>query len=158
METAIAIKSHRYGTTWIRVDEKDLERVQPIAWHVVRNTVGRVLYVAATLGGGRRQYLGRNDYGKNVYSRSAVKSHQIKLHEFIMGDIPKCKAIRHRDGDPLNNTRKNLALYQAYHTEKLDCVKKSEVKLNVCIGCINENICRRVATRKKIFKDKSHEI
>lgn len=151
METVISIKSYKRGTTFIRIDEKDLERVQPIAWHVVRDTIGRVLYVAATFGGGRRQYIGRNDCGKNVYSKSAVKSHQVKLHDYIMGDIPKCKAVRHRDGDPLNNTRKNLALYQAYHTEKLDCVKKSEAKLNICIGCTNENTCRRVATRKKTF-------
>jgi len=150
METTIKIESHKHGITWIRIDEKDFERVSQINWHVVRNKYGRIMYIAATLGGGRREYIGRNAYGKNVYSRSAVKSHQVKLHDYIMGDIPKCKAVRHRDGDPLNNTRKNLALYQAYHTEEINAAPKRK-RLDLCDRCKDKNVCRRVATHKRVL-------
>lgn len=110
---------------------------QPLgSWHVVWKA-GKIDTVATTTKYGRR-------------------TRQVKLHDYILGEIPKCKAVRHRDGDPLNNTRENLALYQAYVTEKLDSVKKSENKLTICVGCKDENICRRVATRKKFFKDESH--
>lgn len=91
----------------------------------------------------------------NIGSRLGTKfrhrTKQVKLHEYVVGEIPHCKEIRFRDGDPLNNTRENLALYQAYVTEKLDYATKGRAKTDICIGCINDKTCRRVPTRKKTF-------
>lgn len=92
-------------------------------------------------------------------TKQGYRTKQVKLHEYIVGELPHCKAIRHKDGNPLNNRRENLTLFQVYYTEKLDYMKKGNKRADICIGCINENICRKVPTRKRIIIEvNNHEI
>lgn len=108
------------------------------AWHIVWKK-NKIVAVATNV------YV-----GPRLGTKLGRRIKQVKLHEFIMGEIPHCKGVRHRDGDPLNNTRENLALYQLYYTENFNSVKKSEAKADICDGCKNENTCRKVPTRKRI--------
>ena len=80
------------------------------------------------------------------------KTRQVKLHDFIMGDVSKCKAIRHRDGNPLNNYRENLALYQAYKVENIKIVKRKTKSSEICQRCKNEDICQKVVIGKRSKK------
>lgn len=83
--------------------------------------------------------------------KRGYKTKQVKLHEFIMGEIPHCKGIKFKDGNPLNCTRENLSLYQKYETEKLDYETKSRKRTDICVGCKDDNTCRKVPTRKRIL-------
>lgn len=104
----------------------------PGLWHVVWKN-GKIDAVATNVNIGLR------------------RTKQMKLHEYIMGEIPRCKGVRHRDGDPLNNVRENLMLYQVYRTEDITHAKKGGKRADVCVGCKDENTCRKVATRKRIL-------
>ena len=44
----------------------------------------------------------------NDYSRTKIGKKEVYLHYFILGRPPKDHIIDHKDGDKLNNTRKNL--------------------------------------------------
>jgi len=85
-------------------------------------------------------------------TKCGYRTKQVKLHEYIMGEIPHCKGVRHRDGNPLNNRRENLVLYQVYDTEKLDYTTKGKKRVDICVGCKDDATCRKVPTRKKILK------
>jgi hypothetical protein len=85
-------------------------------------------------------------------TKCGYRTKQVKLHEYIMGEVPHCKGIRHRDGNPLNNRRENLVLYQAYRTEKLDYATKGGKRTDICIGCKDDATCQKVPTCKKILK------
>lgn len=83
-------------------------------------------------------------------SSRGFKTRQVKLAEFILGDIPKCKGIHFRDGDPLNNRRENLVLYQAYHTERIKNALSKRKRTSICQKCRASYRCREVAIRRKV--------
>jgi hypothetical protein len=111
------------------------------SWHIVWKN-GKIDSVATNI-----------IIGQRPGTRGGCKKRQIKLHEFIVGEIPHCKDIKFKDGNPLNNTRENLVVYQLYKLEDLDYAKKSGKRADICIGCKDDNTCRKVPTRKRILSD-----
>lgn len=89
--------------------------------------------------------------GPRFGTKRERRTKQVKLHEFIIGDIPNCKGIRFRDENPLNNRRENLVIYQVYETEVFNYETKSGKRTNICVGCVDVKTCRRVPTRKRIL-------
>ena len=126
----------------VRVElAKDYDR--PLySWHIVWKA-DKIDAVAVAIYTGFRS---GTKYGR--------KTRQVKLHDFIMGDIPKCKAVRHRDGNPLNNRRENLVLYQVYHRDDIKNAPLKRKIAAVCRGCKEKNTCQKVATRKKLPMEK----
>lgn len=107
------------------------------AWHIVWKE-GKIDAVAATIPIG---FKSGTKYGR--------RTKQVKLHDFILGEYPRCKTVRHRDGNPLNNRRENLVLYQAYQLKDMESVPTYK-RLKMCLVCKDGNTCRKVVTRKKI--------
>jgi len=136
------VKSKR-GDFPVYVSEKDLARVLEYAfrpWRVMWQK-GRIAAVVTTINTGHR-------FG----TKYGYKTKQIKLHEYVIGELPRCKGVRHKDGDPLNNTRENLAIYQAYHTEDINA-KSTRKRSDICIRCCDAKTCGKVATRKRVLPD-----
>lgn len=130
----------------VYIDDKDVERVENCARTDAgsgRNDFSRPLCVW--------RILWKDDKIDAVVASVPIgfrKTRQVKLYDLILGDTPKCKAVRFRDGNPLNNFKENLALYQAY---KVEDIKNMPPKRSVsyrCLQCKNNDTCTKVITRK----------
>lgn len=72
------------GTVYALIDEADLPAVQKHKWHIYQE------YVATEL------------------SKVEGKKRFIRLHRFLIPDVPFDHVVDHKDGDKLNNQRSNL--------------------------------------------------
>jgi hypothetical protein len=69
------------------VDDSDAERVRAFSWYAYSNRAGNTYAVRGAAAG--------------------VKPHIIPLHRWLLGAVPGDE-VDHRDGDGLNNHRRNL--------------------------------------------------
>lgn len=150
---AYLIISTKMGDVWILINSKDKTHIldyqaSHAPWRVEFDEDGKpkvpVMTVAVASHPGRKR---------------GYKTHQIRLDEFILGGVSKCQAIRHKDGDPLNNKRDNLVVYQTYETSDI-YEAKGRKRANLCIRCRDVGTCRKVPVGpnlKKLIKEKSYE-
>lgn len=81
------------------VDDEDFEILNQWKWHSIKN--------------GRTFYAGRT----SAKNKETKKRNGIRMHIEIIGKSPKGKEIDHKDGNGLNNQRKNLRLVS--HSENM---------------------------------------
>lgn len=140
MVAVFMVKSGRRGSFPVKVDSRDLSRTLDYSptWSLVWKN-GTIAAVVSNVIVGF--YRGTN---------RGYKTRRVKLHDFIKGDIPNCKIVKHRDGDPLNNTRDNLSVCQMYVTDEIRrATRTRKKKLKICLGCIDEYTCDKVAVKRK---------
>jgi hypothetical protein len=84
------IHSKKYGDKEVLIDKEDYHFILEYHWYICK--WGKVFYVVAT-----------------VYNRETKKQRTVKLHRLIL-NAPKNKDIDHKNGNGLDNRKKNLRL------------------------------------------------